>query len=133
MGSTPKALKFWSKLTTFCHSIYLTPYHWDSNLQCPQLSLKKWRKYLCAFIIQTVILISYEMFLLYRVMQGLQDDAQSFHQKIRLIFSVVVCLMLNVNQWIILRNFILYPTFLAGFSRQLRRVDGRIMRPKLFA
>ena len=85
MESYPKTLKFWSKFTKFCHSFYITPYYWDSNLRCPQLDPQKWLKFLYVHIIQTLIIIAYEMFLLYRVRQGLQGEAESLHNKIRLI------------------------------------------------
>ena len=58
---------------------------------------QKLRKYLSAYVIQMVIVVSYEMLLLYKVVQGLEDDAESFHEEIRRIFSFVVCLMFNVN------------------------------------
>ena len=77
-----------------------------------------------AYIVQLLIITVYETFLVYRGIQGLQDDTEPFPKKIKLIFSIEAYVTLNVNQLMVLQHFHAYPALLKDFSGRLRRFYG---------
>lgn len=126
MQSSSKALKFWAKFTKVYHSILIIPYEWDPASECPRLNPQKRLRALRTYVIQFLIILAYEAFLMYRGVQAMKDEAESHGKKIKLLFSIAAYVLLNVNQWAILKHFSLYPSLLADFSRRLGRIRGKL-------
>ena len=95
MDSSSKTLKFWNKFISNCYRTRLIPYHWESDTNCPNLNSVKRRR---AYIIQFLLILAYQAFLLCRAVQVLRNENELFRKKIKLLFSIVVYGVLNVNQ-----------------------------------
>ena len=115
------ALSVWEKFVTVCHTIRITPYDWNNGIH---LDTKRRTFRLRLFIAQFGIILAYEVFLLFRGYQEVFTSDDPFKTKIELLFSIEAYILLNVNQWIIIRNFELYPNFIRTFLRLLYDCEG---------
>ena len=121
-SDTKGALSVWEKFVKICHKIRITPYDWSTAGM--YLDQKRRRFLFRTFLAQFGVILSYEMFLLFRGYQELLMSKDPFKTKIELLFSIEAYILLNVNQWIIIRNFELYPNFIRSFLRLLYDFEG---------
>lgn len=109
------AVRIWSTFSRFLHKVLIVPYKWDPLGATFCKDSKREKLMYRAFLYQSLAIILYEVFLFYRGAQELFQHDKHFASKIRLLFSIAVYLMMNINEWIIFWNFEHYPSLFQNF------------------
>ena len=120
------ALKVWARFVRICHRVLINPYSWEKDAPALHLNDKRSKLMFRLFLAQFSIILAYEGFLLYRGFLELTSSEDPFIKKIELLFAIEAYILLNVNQWIIINNYRLYPTFIKSFLSLLYEFEGKI-------